>query len=369
MKCKYIVVGAGLAGATIAERIASQLDQEVLVLEKRKHIAGNCYDFYNEHGLLVHKYGPHIFHTEDKSIWDYLSKFTEWRPYSPKVLSYVDGDYVPIPPNLDTFNILHGMNLTTDELIEFLRKETAHITKVKNSRDAIVCHAGEYIYERMFKNYTKKLWGVDAELLDPEVCSRIPIRYNNDSRYYDHKYQGLPKEGYTEMVQRMLDHPNIKIFLGYNFGRLSNVIKYETLFYTGSLDYFFDYKFKPLPYRTLDIKWATHNVEHYQLAVCIVYPNDYDFTRVVEYKYMTGQKSPVTTISREFPRNAEGLDERYYPMLTDEAKMKADIYRKEAEKLQPKVFFLGRLAEYRYYNMDQAVLRGLQVFEEIKKNA
>lgn len=369
MKCKYIVVGAGLAGATIAERIASQLDQEVLVLEKRKHIAGNCYDSYNEHGLLVHKYGPHIFHTEHKSIWDYLSKFTEWRPYSPKVLSYVDGDYVPIPPNLDTFNILHGMNLTTDELVEFLRKETAHIVKVKNSRDAIVCHAGEYIYERMFKNYTRKLWGVDAELLDPEVCSRIPIRYNHDSRYYDHKYQGLPKEGYTGMVQRMLDHHNIKLFLGYNFGRLSDVIKYETLFYTGSLDYFFDFPFEALPYRTLDIKWETHNVERYQPAVGVVYPNDYDFTRVTEYKYMTGQKSPVTTISREFPRDWRGGDERYYPMLTDQAKIKADKYRKKAEKLKPKIFFLGRLAEYRYYNMDQAVLRGLQVFEEIKRNA
>lgn len=361
MKFKYVVVGAGLSGATIAERIASQLHEEVLIIEKRKHIAGNCYDFYDEHGILVHKYGPHCFHTKNQSIWNYLSEFTDWRIYSPEALSYVSGRLIPFPPNLDTLNELFGTDWDTQKLREYYTPVARPIPKIKTSEDVILAKAGKYVYDRFFKNYSKKLWGMTPDKLDPEILERIPIRVNRDPRYYDEPYQGIPEAGYTKMVEEMLDHPNIKLMLGTDYKDIIEDIEYKKLFYTGPLDYFFDYKFGRFPYRSLYINFETYNLAYYQPAAWIFYPNDYDFTRVTEYKHITDQKSLQTTISREYPEPGEPPGEPYYPVLTEKSKKLREKYINETEKC-PNVIFMGRLGEFRYYNMDQVVSNALEVF-------
>lgn len=362
MRFNYVVVGAGLSGSTIAERIASQLNEQVLVIEKRKHIAGNCYDFYDDAGILVHKYGPHIFHTKIKEVWDYLSNFTDWHLYQHRVLSYVDGKLVPIPINLDTINELFGTNLTTEELPAFLERLREPISEVKTSADAVLSKVGRYLYEKMYKNYTKKQWGVTPDRLDPQVISRIPIHMSRDDRYFDDPYQGLPKQGYTRMVERMLSHPGIKLLLGVDYKDVIDRIEHKTLIYTGPIDYYFDYKYGKLPYRTLDMRFETYAQEYYQPVAVVNYPNDYDFTRITEFKHMTGQKSDKTTILKEFPKDATAEEEPYYPVFSEEASKLAEKYRNEAQK-EPNAVFLGRLAEYRYYNMDIAVSRALEVFE------
>jgi len=363
MKFKYVVVGAGLAGATIAERIASQLDEQVLVIEKKKHIAGHCYDFYDENGILVHKYGPHIFHTKLKEVWNYLSNFTEWHLYQHRVLSYVDGKLVPIPINLDTINELFRTKLTVQELPEFLEKIREPITEIKTSADVVLSKVGQYLYEKMFKNYTLKQWGVTPDKLDPQIISRIPIRKNRDDRYFDDPYQGLPKEGYTRMVEKMLSHPNIKLLLGTDYKEVISEIEHEKLIYTGPVDYYFDYKYGKLPYRTLEMKFETYDMEYYQPVAVVNYPNDYDFTRITEFKHMTGQKHPETTILKEFPKGTTAEEEPYYPVFNEATNKLAAKYREEAEQ-EPNTIFVGRLAEYKYYNMDIVVSRALEIFKK-----
>ncbi|MCL0070513.1 UDP-galactopyranose mutase [Dehalococcoidia bacterium] len=369
MRFNYVIVGAGLAGATIAERIASQLDEEVLVIEKRKHIAGNCYDFYDDAGILVHKYGPHIFHTKIKEVWDYLSNFTDWHLYQHRVLSYVDGKLVPIPINLDTVNELFGTNLTVEELPEFLERIREPINEIKTSADVVLSKVGRYLYDKLYRNYTKKQWGVTPDKLDPQVISRIPIRMSRDDRYFDDPYQGLPKQGYARMVERMLSHPTIKLLLGLDYKEIIGQIDYEKLVYTGPLDYYFDYKYGKLPYVTLEMKLETYEQECYQPVAVVNYPNDYDFTRIVEFKHMTGQQSNKTTILKEFPRDTTAEDEPYYPVFDAETNKTAEKYREEAKK-EPNTLFVGRLAEYRYYNMDIVVSRALDAFnnEVLRRN-
>ncbi len=362
MKFKYVIVGAGLAGTTVAERIASQLDERVLVIEKKKHIAGHCYDFYDENGILVHKYGPHIFHTKVKEVWDYLSNFTEWHLYQHRVLSYVDGKLVPIPINLDTVNQLFGTKLSAQELPDFFKKLAEPVDEIKSSADVVLSKVGRYLYEKMFKNYTLKQWGVTPDKLDPQIISRIPIRENRDDRYFDDPYQGLPKEGYTRMVERMLSHPNIKLLLGTDYKEIIGEIEYEKLIYTGPIDYYFDYKYGKLPYRTLEMKFETRDVEYYQPVAVVNYPNDYDFTRITEFKHMTGQKASKTTIVKEFPRGTTAEEEPYYPVFDAQTNKLAAKYRGQATK-ESRTVFVGRLAEYKYYNMDIAVARALEIFE------
>lgn len=361
MEFQFVVIGAGLAGATIGERIASQLDKKVLVVEKRKHIAGNCYDFYNEADILVHKYGPHVFHTKIKEVWDYLSHFTDWHLYQHRVRVYVDGKLVPLPINLDTVNQLFGTNLAVEELPNFLERIRVPINEIRSSEDVVLSQVGSFLYEKIYKNYTLKQWGVTPDKLDPQIISRLPVRESRDDRYFDELYQGLPKQGYTSMVEKMLSHPNISLLLGLDYKEIISNINYKTLVYTGPIDYYFDYKYGKLPYRSLDLKFETHDVEYYQPVAVVNYPNDYDFTRITEFKHMTGQKSNKTSILKEYPREAAAEDEPYYPVFDEQTNKLAERYRREVEK-GSNVFFLGRLAEYKYYNMDAVVARALELF-------
>ncbi len=360
MKFPYVVVGAGLAGATIAERIASQLNEKVVVIEKRRHIAGNCYDYYDAAGILVHRYGPHVFHTSIKEVWDYLSRFTDWHLYEHKVRACVDGQLLPLPINLDTVNQLFRMNLSVEELPKFFKKIRKPVKEIRNSADVVLSQVGEVLYEKIYKNYTLKQWGVTPDKLDPLIISRVPIRLNRVDRYFDDPYQALPTEGYTRMVEKMLSHPNIRLILGVDYKEIISDIEYQTLIYTGPIDCYFDYKYGKLPYRSLRLEPETHDMEFCQPVAVVNYPNDYDFTRITEFKHMTGQKSDRTTIMKEYPRAATAEDEPYYPVFDEQTNKLAEIYRQAAEK--ERTLFVWRLADYRYYNMAAVVARALEVF-------
>jgi UDP-galactopyranose mutase len=357
----YLIVGAGFSGGVIAERLASQLDKKVLLVEKRDHTGGNAYDYYNEDGILVHKYGPHIFHTNYDDVWSYLSQFTEWNDYQHKVLAFVDGKKVPFPINLTTVNALLNKQFSEHELREYLESVSLKLPGIRNSRDVIVSQAGEYLYEKFFRNYTFKQWGVYPEKLSPDVTKRVPVRYSAEDRLFLDKYQGLPVKGYTKLFSVMLSHPNITVLLNTDYKSIPDTVQFDRIIYTGPVDYFFDYQFGRLPYRSLRFESETLDKKYFQEVAVVNYPNDHDFTRITEFKHMTLQKHPRTTIFREYP-SAEG--EPYYPMPIEEAIELSNKYRGEAAKLKT-VFFIGRLAEFKYYNMDQVVKRALDVFEDI----
>ncbi|MBL4936348.1 UDP-galactopyranose mutase [Clostridium sp. YIM B02515] len=359
MNFKYVIVGAGLAGITTAERIATELNEKVLIIEKRNHIGGNCYDYYNEDGILIHKYGPHIFHTNSKEVWEYLSRFTKWYHYQHRVLTYIDGQLIPMPITTETINKLYNLNLSNFQVEEFLSNQALKIDEIKNSEDVVLSKAGTDIYEKFFKNYTKKQWDVYPDELDKSVISRIPVRYNRDTRYFTNKYQGMPKFGYTKMCEKILDNPNIHILLNTDYKDVINDINYEKLIYTGQVDSFFDFKHGKLKYRALRFEFETLNSESYQEASVINYPNDYDFTRITEFKKLTGQESSKTTIVREYP-TWDG--EPYYPYPTNDCAEQYKLYKKECDTLS-NVIFIGRLAEYKYYDMDAVVKRALDVFK------
>ncbi len=363
MRYNFLVVGAGFSGTVIAERIATQLDKRVLLVEKRDHIGGNAYDYYDEHGILVHKYGPHIFHTNYYEVWRYLSQFTEWNGYVHRVLAYVDGKKVPIPINRVTVNTLLGKNLSETQVKEYFDSVKVQVNAVRNARDVVVSQVGEYFYEKFYKNYTYKQWGVYPEELRPEVTRRIPVRFNDDDRYFSDKYQGLPKNGYTELFKRMLKHKNIELLLNTDYKEVVEDISFDKMIYTGPIDYFFDYQFGKLPYRSLSFQFETHDIEYFQEVAVVNYPNDFEFTRITEFKHMTLQRHPKTTIAKEYPL-VDG--EPYYPMPAEDALEVYKKYQKKAEKLDS-VYFIGRLAEYRYYNMDQVVKRALDLFRTLAK--
>ena len=365
MKYKYVIVGAGLAGLTIAERIATVLDEKVLVIDKRNHIGGNIYDSYNEDGILIHNYGPHIFHTDDKGVYDYLSGFTKWNDFWHRVLTYVDGNLIPMPITVETINKLYHLNLDCFQVEEFLNKQAVKLEEIKTSKDVALSKVGQDIYEKIFENYTKKQWGIDPGELDTSVISRIPIRLNRDTRYFADKYQGMPTHGYTKMCEKMVENKNIKLLLNTDFSEVCDDIRYDTLIYTGATDEYYHYKHGKLSYRSVNFVFETYDVEKYQEAPVVNYPNEYDYTRITEYKQLTWQKHCKTTIGKEFPC-AEG--EPYYPFPTKDCKAQFALYEEEMKK-ESNVIFLGRLAEYRYYNMDAVVRRALDTFEErIGKN-
>lgn len=359
MNFKYVVVGAGLAGLTIAERIANVLDEKVLIIEKRNHTGGNIYDSYNKEGILIHNYGPHIFHTNDKEVYDYLSGFTKWNTFWHRVLSYVDGNLVAMPISVETINQLYNLNLSCDEIEEFLSKRAVKVNNVTTSKEVAISKVGTDIYEKMFKNYTIKQWGVDPAELDTSVISRIPVRLNRDKRYFADKYQGMPKQGYTKLCENMVKSKNIKILLNTDYKEVIGDIQYEKLIYTGPIDYYYDYKYGKLAYRSIDFNFETYDKESFQEAPVVNYPNDYDFTRITEFKKLTSQEHNKTTILKEYPC-AEG--EPYYPFPTKEHKEHFALYQKDMVK-ENNVVFIGRLAEYRYYNMDAVVRSALDVFE------
>ncbi|QJD96565.1 UDP-galactopyranose mutase [Mucilaginibacter robiniae] len=360
----FLIVGAGFSGSVFAERIASQLNQRVLIVDQRDHIGGNAFDYYNEAGILIHKYGPHWFHTNDKGVFSYLSAFTDWHYHYHRVKSYVDGTLVPIPINLDTLKLLYGLNLQSPaEVQAYYDQVKIPVKTPTNSEEVVTSQVGEDLYNKLFKGYTLKQWGIPPKELAASVAGRIPVRTNRDDRYFTDSYQGMPKHGYTAMFKKMLSHPNISIMLQTDYRTIINEISHKKLIYTGPIDSFFDYKYGKLPYRSLRFEHETLNQEQYQSHQQINYPNDYDFTRVVEWKHATQQKSQVTTITREYPMPAEGGMEKYYPIPKEDNHLLFRKYQEEADKLDH-VVFCGRLADYKYYNMDQVVARSLKIFED-----
>ena len=361
----FLVVGAGYAGSVLAERLASQANKKVLIVDRRNHIGGNAYDHYDDDGILVHKYGPHIFHTNSVEVIKYLSQFTEWRPYQHRVLASVDGQLVPIPINLNTINQLYGLNLTSFELKEFFEKVAEPIEAVRTSEDAVVSKVGRELYEKFFRNYTRKQWGIDPSELDASVASRVPVRTNRDDRYFTDKYQAMPLHGYTRMFEKMLSHPNIKIMLNTDYREIEAFIPYREMIYTGPVDEFFNFRYGKLPYRSLQFRFETVNAPVYQPAAVVNYPNEYRYTRVTEFKYLTGQEHAKTSLVYEYPR-AEG--DPYYPVPRPENAELYQRYKKLADET-PGVYFVGRLATYKYYNMDQVVAQALSVFSRIMESA
>ncbi|MBV9788196.1 MAG: UDP-galactopyranose mutase [Chloroflexi bacterium] len=357
----YLIVGAGFAGSVLAERLANEANKRVLICDVRPHIGGNAYDFYDDAGVLIHKYGPHIFHTNSREVFEYLSRFTAWRQYQHRVKACVDGQLVPMPINLDTINQLYGLNLTAFQLDEFLASVAEPRDQIRTSEDVVVSKVGRELYEKFFRGYTRKQWGLDPSELDASVTARVPTRTNRDDRYFTDTYQAMPLHGYTRMFERMLNHPNIKIMLNTDYTEIQGVIPYGEMIYTGPIDAFFDYEYGKLPYRSLEFKFETHDVDQYQSAPVINYPNDYAYTRVTEFKYLTGQVHPKTSIVYEYPQ-AEG--DPYYPVPRAE---NAEIYEqyKVLAEATPSVRFVGRLATYRYYNMDQVVAQALKVYRTI----
>src|SRR3954463_15631890 len=357
----YLVVGAGFAGATIAERLAVHAGKQVLICDKRPHIGGNAYDHYDEAGILVHKYGPHIFHTNCREVYDYLSQFTDWRPYQHRVLACVDGQLLPIPINLTTVNRLYGTSFTSFELEAFFQSVAERVEEVRTSEDVIVSRVGRELYEKFFQKYTRKQWGLDPSQLDAAVTSRVPVRTNLDDRYFTDTYQVMPLHGYTRMFERMVAHPNIMVLLGAEYRDVRKMIPHQEVIFTGPIDEFFDYRFGKLPYRSLDFKFETRDVPVAQQAPVINYPNENAFTRITEFKYLTGQEHSKTTLVYEFPQD-EG--DPYYPIPRAENQQIYRKYQALAAETED-VHFLGRLGTYRYYNMDQCVAQALAYYRKV----
>lgn len=369
MKIDWIIVGAGFAGATLAERIATVMGERVLVVEKRDHIGGNAWDEYDGNGILVHKYGPHIFHTNLKHVWEYLSGFTTWRPYYHRVLAMVDGKKVPVPFNLNSLYSLfppqQAARLEKAIIEEYGFGAKVPILKLRESKKTDLHRLADYVFEKIFYGYTLKQWGLRPEELDSSVTGRIPVYISRDDRYFQDKYQAMPEHGYSCLFRRMLAHPNIKVLLNTDYREIEREVKFNRLVYTGPIDAFFDYIYGKLPYRSLRFEFATFNLEWFQEAGTVNYPNEFDFTRITEFKHLTGKMFPQTTVVYEYP-TAEG--EPYYPVPADQTRQLYLQYQSEAKKLKH-VHFVGRLAEYRYYNMDEAVARALEVFQEISRGA
>ena len=357
----YLVVGAGFAGATMAERLAADGGRKVLVCDRRPHIGGNAYDHYDEAGILVHKYGPHIFHTNSREVYEYLSRFTEWRPYQHRVLAWVDGQLLPIPINLNTINRLYGTDYTSFQLEEFFRSVAEPRAQVRTSEDVIVSKVGRELYEKFFRNYTRKQWGLDPSELDAQVTARLPVRTNRDDRYFTDTYQVMPLHGYTRMFERMLTHPNIKILLNADYREVCDMIPHREVIFTGPIDEFFDYRFGRLPYRSLQFRFETRDVPVAQEGAVINYPNENAYTRVTEFKYLTGQEHAKSTVVYEFPT---GEGDPYYPIPRPENQMLYRKYQALADHTEG-VHFLGRLGTYKYYNMDQCVAQALAYYRKV----
>jgi UDP-galactopyranose mutase len=357
----YLIVGAGFAGSVLAERLAAGLNKKVLICDRRPHIGGNAYDCYDQHGVLIHRYGPHIFHTNSADIFNYLGRFTEWRQYQHRVRAWVDGRLVPIPINIDTINELYGLHLDSAGMKEFIASVAEKRETLATSEDVVLNGMGRELYEKFFRGYTRKQWGLDPSELDAQVTARVPVRFNRDDRYFTDKFQAMPARGFTHMFGNMLDHPNIKILLNCDYRDIQNEVSYEKLIFTGPIDQYFEYRYGELPYRCLEFKHETHHQRVFQAAPVVNYPNEYAYTRITEFKYLTGQDHPLTSIVYEFPK-AEG--DPYYPIPRPD---NAALYKKyqalAAET--PDVHFVGRLATYRYYNMDQVVGQALTLYSHL----
>lgn len=373
-----VVIGAGLAGSVLAERFASD-GKKVLLIERRRHVAGNCHDEVDANGILIHKYGPHLFHTDDAQIWDYLSRFTEWHLYHHRVKAVIDGKPVPIPFNLNTLREVFPQSLA-DKLEAALLKNFEYgkkipILELKKSADSDLQFLADFVYEKIFLHYSEKQWGLSPDKISGAVTARVPVLVGRDDRYFGDRFQAMPRFGYTHLVKNMLAHKNIKLLLNTDFKEVMELRGDEIylfgqkfdgrLIYTGQLDELFDKKFGSLPYRSIDMKYETVETELFQSAPVVNYPNNYDFTRITEFKQIHPAQSPRTTILREYPQDyVAGKNEPYYPIFTDEARAAYEKYSAELARFK-NITAVGRLAEYRYYDIDDVVKRALDVFAEI----
>lgn len=361
-----LVVGAGFAGAVVAERLASQLGRKVLVVDKRNHIAGNAYDYHDPYGVLVHKYGPHIFHTNSPKVITYLSQFTEWRAYEHRVLARAGDKLVPMPINRSTVNQLYGLSLGNDEECQaYFDSVAVPIPELRTSEDSVIAKVGVDLYEKLFRGYTIKQWDLDPRELHASVTARLPVRTNTDDRYFTDKYQQIPNRGYTKMFENILRHPNIEVLTGIDFFDIRKSVEYSNLVWTGPIDSYFDYKFGPLPYRSLEFELETTETPQHQLVLPVAQVNepsvDVPYTRRTEFRHITGQDSPFTTIATEYSR-ADG--DPYYPIPRDSNRALFKKYRVLADDLD-NVTFVGRLANYQYLNMDQVTAQALTAFERM----
>jgi UDP-galactopyranose mutase len=360
----YLIVGAGFAGSVIAERLAAGLNKKVLLIDRREHIGGNAYDHLDAAGVMVHRYGPHIFHTNAQRIVDYLSQFTEWRAYEHRVLAQVDEHRVPIPINLTTLNTLYGLSMTSEQAEVFLAERAEPVSAIRTSEDVVINQIGRELYEKFFRGYTRKQWGLDPSDLDKSVTSRIPTRTNEDDRYFTDTFQMMPRDGYTRMFEQMLDHPKIDILLETDFKAVRESIAHQHLIYCGPIDEYFDFRFGRLPYRSLRFQHETVQQTEYQPVAVVNFPDQsVPYTRITEYKHLTGQTHPVTSISYEFPCD-DG--DPYYPVPRPE---NAELYKryKALADETANVTFLGRLGTYKYYNMDQVVGQALALYQRIEE--
>ena len=357
----WLVVGAGFAGAVLAERLASERDERVLVIDRRPHVAGNAFDHLDAAGVLVHRYGPHIFHTNSDAVFAHLSRFTRWRPYEHRVLGEVDGLRVPIPINLDTVNTLYGLDLTEDELEAWFAARAEPVAEIRTSEDVVVSRIGRELYEKFFRGYTRKQWALDPSELDRAVTARVPVRSNRDDRYFTDTHQAMPADGYTAMFERMLDHPNITVRTSTDYADVLGRASFRRLVWTGPVDEFFGHRFGRLPYRSLRFRHETLPQERFQPVGTVNFPQTEEFTRVSEYKHLTGQVHPHTSVTYEYP-TADG--DPYYPIPRPENQALYKRYEALADAT-PDTWFVGRLATYRYLNMDQVVGQALATFARL----
>ena len=370
-----VIIGAGFAGSVLAERFASE-GKKVLLAERRMEVGGNCHDHRDGNGILVHTYGPHLFHSDDVEVWDYLSRFTEWDVYQHRVLAVIDGKKVPIPFNLDTLYEVFPESLAS-KLESALVKNYDYnskvpILKLKQSVDKNLQYLADFVYEKIFLHYTEKQWGLKPEDMDGAVTARVPVFVGRDTRYFNERFQGVPKKGYTEIFRNMLKHPNIKLMLNTSFHDIMDIREGQillmgqpfqgTVVYTGLIDELFRYEFGELPYRSVRMQFETVEQEYYQEAATVNYPNNYDFTRITEFKRIHPARTPNTTILKEYPQPYErGKNTPYYPIFTEENQRMYEKYREKAAAI-PNLLLVGRLAEYRYYDMDDIVKRALEVY-------
>lgn len=365
-----LVVGAGISGATIAYLLANELHESVLLVDAKDHIAGNCYDYRDENGIMIHKYGSHVLHTNNVNVWKFLNKFSSFNTYMHKVIALVDGIETTIPFNINTLYDVFPKTLAV-RLEEKLLKNYAYNDKIpildfQKSNDDDLKFLASYIYRRIFLDYTVKQWGVKPEEIDESVTARVPVYISRDNRYFQDTYQGVPTIGFTGIIWKMISHPSIKLKLSKTHAEIKESQNFfKRVFYTGSIDEYFNYKFGILPYRSVSFKFETHNCEFYQSNSVINYPTNYDFTRIHEYKYYLNDKSSKTVIAKEYSEPFKiKKNERCYPIINED---NIELYSKYRNEMNERnVFFFGRLGDYKYYNIDEAIERALKLFEQIK---
>jgi UDP-galactopyranose mutase len=370
MKYKYLIIGAGFTGATIAREIAEKCNKSVLIIDKREHLAGNAFDKKDKNGFLVHQYGPHIFHTNSIKVWDFLSRFTKWNNYEHRVLAHLENKYVPLPFNFTSIDTLFSSS-KAQQIKKNLLQNYGKINKVSilnllQSKNKLDKEFASYVYNNIFLTYTKKMWGLNPEELNSLVLSRVPIKIGYEDNYFDDKYQAIPKDGYNKLFSNLLDHPNIQVSLKTNYKEFNNLNEFERIIYTGPIDEFFDYRYGELPYRSIRFKFLSKNINLHQKVATINFPSyDFQYTRSTEFKHITHQNIQNTRLCREYPEAYKpNINLPYYPILTKESDILLRKYKKEAEKIKKRIIFLGRLGEFKYVNMDQAVARSLQVFKK-----